>query len=237
MLTYKIHCNTENQDKFWYLPVGSSPPHACPTNTAHSVDLNSVIEIDGGTAMNVITATEQTDKDLKLARGVQEVGSNNTATISIKIPGTFGSSDGRYVKGGYAITEDYNKDDYVTVTVQDTDRIVALLVAQSQNPAATTPLSDMAMQALGAIPGFGTFPNYPEIKAYIDEELPTANQGWYPWPLAQGNSLPPVGKIDLEPLGGYGFLPAGLYIQIIYHRPSGINTGGIRVNFWWGKKE
>jgi len=192
-----------------------------------SIPLNSPVP--------VVTQYEYNDKDLKLAKGTADVDETGKAVISVKVPGTFGSSDGRYVAGGYAICEDYNKDDYVTVRILDNDRAIAMALALSQDPNATEPLSDAAVQGLGDIPGFGAFPLYPVVKSYTDDELDPANQGWYFWPLIVNGST--AGECEVEPIGGYGFLPAGMYIVITYQRPNGVTTGSCKVNFYWGKKE
>lgn len=184
----------------------------------------------------VTTQFELNNKDLKLAKGTATVdASSKTAIVSVQIPGTFGSGDGRYVAGGYAISGDYKPDDYVTVRVEDIDRLLALAIAQSQNPNATQPLSDQAIQSMGVIPGLGAFPNYPIVKSYTDDDLSAVNQGWFFWPLAQGNNLPPVGECEVEPIGGYGFLPSGFYLKIVYYRS--VTIGNLQVNFYWGKLE
>lgn len=234
---YKIHCITENQDKYWNLEDGDPSPITCPTNTSHKIDLSSVTVVQIGQTAEVITQYEKNDKDLKLAKGKCSINQNGTAIVSIQIPGTFGSGDGRYVAGGYAISSDFNEDDYVTVHIEDTDRILATFLAQQINAAATVPLTDEQVQQLSTIPGVGNFPSYPVVKSYTDDELPIENQGWYFWANAQGNNLPPLGECEVEPIGGYGFIPSGMYIKITYQRPQGVNTGSMRVNFYWGKKE
>jgi hypothetical protein len=183
----------------------------------------------------VVTQYELNDKDLKLARGKIVLNNSNIGTSYVVVPGTIGSSDGRYVAGGYAISEDYNKDDAVLVYIEDKDRIIAMGIALSMNPNATTPVSDATVQGAGVIPGYGAFPNYPTLKSYTDDEQPTDNQGWYFWPLANGTSSA-AGECEVEPIGGYGFIPAGFYIKLIYLRPVGVNTGSCRVNYYWGKK-
>lgn len=184
----------------------------------------------------VVTQYEKNDKDLKLAKGVAEVGEDGKATVYIQVPGTFGSAEGRYVTGGYGISEDYNPDDYCKVDIEDKDRILAMMIARMMNPEATEPVSDATVQGMGEIPGVGAFPAYPTVKSYTDDEQPEEHQGWYFWPLAQGGSLPPVGEVEVNPIGGYGFLPAGFYIKIIYCRPAGVTTGKVRINVDWGKK-
>lgn len=184
----------------------------------------------------VTTQYEKNDKDLKLARGKCSVDpETRTAEIAIKVPGTFGSGQGRYVLGGYGFTSDYNIDDVATVRVEDKDRNIAWAIALSMNPDATEPLSDETVKALGAIPGIGAFPDYPVVKSYTDDELDADNQGWYFYPVYIGNDIC-VGEVEVNPIGGYAFLPAGFYLVVTYQRPEGITTGTIRVDIDWGKK-
>lgn len=186
----------------------------------------------------VVTQYELNDKTLKLAKCKGTTDENGSAILYFKVPGQFGSGTGRYVVGGYGISEDYNKDDYVIVRIEDKDRIIAWMIARSQDPNATQPVSDEIIQQIGVIPGVGeAFPSYPIIRSYTDEEADEENKGWFFWPLAQGNNLPPVGEIEVNPIGGYGFIPSGFYIKLIYQRPNGIRTGSFRANIDWGRKE
>lgn len=186
----------------------------------------------------VVTQYELNDKTLKLSKSMTAVDGNGYAVIYCKVPGEFGTGVGRYVAGGYGISEDYDKDDYVVVRVEDKDRIIAMMVALAMDANATQPVSDETIQQMGVVPGVGeAFPAYPIIKSYTDEEADEANRGWYFWPLAQGNNLPPVGEVEVNPIGGYGFIPSGFYIKLIYQRPEGKTTGSMRVNIDWGRKE
>ena len=59
------------------------------------------------------------------------------------------------------------------------------------------------------------------IKTYYDEDvqaegLTNQNPGWYFWPLAQGDSLQPVGETEVESIAGYAFGPSGLYLKCQY---------------------
>jgi hypothetical protein len=53
--------------------------------------------------------------------------------------------------------------------------------------------------------------------------------------MPQGNNLPPIGYCDVEPIAGYGHIPPGLYLKLIWTRAN-LNTGTIRASIWWGKK-
>lgn len=183
----------------------------------------------------VTTLYELNNKDLKLARDCAEVDNTCTALITMKVPGIAGSGDGRYIEGGYATTEDYDKDDYSLVWVSDDDRIIAMGIALAMDPAATTPISDSVIQSMGVIPGIGAaFPNYPVVKNFYDEDAPSDCQGWYFWPVAQGNSLPACGETEVEAIAGWAFCPSGFYLKIKYFRKT-LTSGGIRINFWWAK--
>ena len=201
-----------------------------PSNTPQPVSIQNIPV--------VTTQYELNDKDLKLARAMATVDAEtHSALISFKVPGTFGS-DGRYIMGGYATTEDYDKDDYALVWAGDDDRNIAWAVALAMDPSATAPVSDDTIKGMGVIQGFGlAMPNYPLVKAYYDDEADAGNQGWYFWPVAQGNDLPPVGETEVEAIAGFAFIPSGLYLKIQYVRPEAKTTGSIRINFFWGKKE
>ena len=214
LLKYRIHCITESADQYWVLPDMAHPPTHCPNNSAHHVDLASVVVVDNGEGpKEVVTQYEKNDKSLKLAKGKCAVGEDGSATITLKIPGIFGSGDGRYVAGGYAISSDYNPDDYVTVRILDNDRLLAMMLALQVNPSATEPLTDEQVQGVGEIPGIGAFPQYPIVRSYTDDDMPAESQGWYFWPIATGNDTPAIGECEVNPIGGYGFLPSGFYIH------------------------
>jgi hypothetical protein len=184
----------------------------------------------------VTTQYELNNKDLKLARASGEIDpTTSSVLISMQIPGAWGTGPGRYIEGGYAITEDYDKDDYCLIWVSDDDRNIAMTVALAMNPSATTPVADSVIQGMGVVPGIGfAMPNYPVVKTYYDDNVASANAGWYFWPLAQGDGLPPVGETEVESIAGYAFGPSGLYLKIQYSRATK-TTGGIRINFSWAR--
>lgn len=189
----------------------------------------------------VTTQYELNNKDLKLAKTSAQVDPDTgRALFSLKVPGQFGSVDGRYIAGGYAITEDYDKDDYAMIWCTDDDRAIAWALALGMDPNASAPLSDETIQQMGVLPGglsaFGALPSYPLIKNYFDD-VSDEHKGWYFWPMAQGNNLPPAGETEVEPIAGFAFIPSGLYLKGAYVRPEGKTTGSIRVNFFWGQKD
>jgi len=67
------------------------------------------------------------------------------------------------------------------------------------------------------------------VKSYTDLEQTSDQQGWF---------IPPKrGQLDVEPIGGYGFIPAQLYIRISGQKVSTNKTGNFYINLFWGKKE
>lgn len=74
------------------------------------------------------------------------------------------------------------------------------------------------------------------IKSYHDDESDISNQGWIIGVdtfNATGNS----GSIEVETLGGYGFIPAELYLRITAQKDPSNKTGTFFVNVFWGKLE
>src|SRR5271168_1457557 len=55
ILQYKIHCDTENADKAWWLPNTSPSPTTCPTDSTHQVDLSSVVVLSNSSVLNTNT--------------------------------------------------------------------------------------------------------------------------------------------------------------------------------------
>ena len=49
------------------------------------------------------------------------------------------------------------------------------------------------------------------IATYHHPSVPTANKGWFMWPLPQAG-----GEMEIESMGFYGEIPAGLYIDIVF---------------------
>lgn len=186
----------------------------------------------------VFTQYEKDDKDLKLAKAKEVVNpSTSKATVSLKVPGTFGvDPDARFIAGGYGFISDYDSDDYVTCRCYDHDRKVAWAVALAQDPNATAPIPDEVIRQMGVLPApiSRAFPDYPLAKGYTDDDLPEANRGWWTWPMPMGNNLQPMGECEVEPIGGYGKIPAGFYIDVTLHRTK--TTGWIQLCYFWGKK-
>lgn len=179
----------------------------------------------------VITQFELNNKDLKVACGQASVDAiTKTATVYIKTPGTFGgANEGRYVAGGEAYVEDFEWGDLGKVWIEDKDRLLAVVYGEQLGLGRSA--TDGEMQASSP------YTNYPIVKSYTDDELSASNQdGWFFKPLALGSTLVPCGFIKIEPIGGYGFIPAGMYLKVELNRPTKI-TGTIRVNIYWGKLE
>jgi hypothetical protein len=63
------------------------------------------------------------------------------------------------------------------------------------------------------------------LKTYHDDQAASGNTGWY---------IKPQGFIEIEPIGGYGFVPAELYLRITGQKVTG--TGTLYINIWAGRK-
>ena len=66
------------------------------------------------------------------------------------------------------------------------------------------------------------------VGSYSDDEA-GSNCGWF-IPCKRG-------QLDAEPIGGYGFAPAGLYVAVSAKKAPGITTGTFFLNMSWGKVE
>lgn len=74
------------------------------------------------------------------------------------------------------------------------------------------------------------------IKSYHDDESDLSNQGWIIG-VDTFNSIGNSGSIEVETLGGYGFIPAELYLRITAQKDPANKTGTFFVNVFWGKLE
>lgn len=157
-------------------------------------------------APEVTTQFELNDKDLKICTMTGPVDSETgLVTLQMLVPGTPGTTDGRYIAGGEAFFDKAHVLDRVTkVQIIDIDNIA----------------------------GYGA---NTVLKAYHDEEVPEDNQGWIvgvDYYNAEGNT----GIIEVETLAGYGFIPAGFYLQVVGKKDPDHKTGSLFVNIFWGKK-
>jgi len=67
------------------------------------------------------------------------------------------------------------------------------------------------------------------IEIYHDAEVPAANKGWRFYPTEQG-----MGEIEIEPVGGFGRIPGGVYIQAKVQRAVGNTATKLIADVWWG---
>ncbi len=74
-----------------------------------------------------------------------------------------------------------------------------------------------------------THPDYGVVKTYHDSDAPEANQGWLMYP-AHNNS----GEIEIDPIGGYGFIPEGFVLEIHVNCATATK---VAADYWWGKLE
>lgn len=170
--------------------------------------------------MNVTTESEKNDKVLKLASMEGTFDENGECTINFLVPEEFNGivppANGRWAAGGYAFTDAYKFGDRITeVNVIDIDRVMAI---------ANGGLTDEQMQAV--------VPTYPLLKTYHDTHVVEAYQGWRMY-ASQGGQ----GEIEIDPIGGYGFIPSGLYIQLKFKKAEGSPATKVAADLWWARTE
>ena len=74
-----------------------------------------------------------------------------------------------------------------------------------------------------------THPDYGVVKEYYDSECAEPNQGWAMYPAHSG-----TGEIEIDPIGGYGFIPEGFTLEI---HAACANATKLAADIWWGKTE
>lgn len=67
------------------------------------------------------------------------------------------------------------------------------------------------------------------IKTYHDDEAPSDEQGWF-IPHGQGAQY-----LTAETLGGYGWIPSGLYLRLVGKKSDSHYSGKFFTNVFWGK--
>jgi hypothetical protein len=171
------------------------------------VGVNAQIDyIKGNIPKEVVTQFELDNKDLKLAKARGDVDTDTgLAVVQILVPGTPGTTDGRYMAGGEAFMYPLDVGDAVVkLEIVDVDNIL----------------------------GYGADT---VLKAYHDDELPEANQGWF-FPIEQTDGTHHAGLVEVETLAGYGFIPAGFYLRITAKKVSTGIAGTFFASVFWGKK-
>ena len=70
------------------------------------------------------------------------------------------------------------------------------------------------------------------LESYHDGDVAEEYRGWRFYASEGGE-----GEIEIEPIGGFGKIPGGLYLQIKFKRAPGNLATKVQANLWWGKKE
>lgn len=106
------------------IDIASSDAIISTTNdsTGHISDVNRAVDfLKDNLPREVQTRTERSDVSMKLCRH-KVTTTSNTGTLKIKVPGTFGSSPGRLIAGGFAFFGNGVAGDYVDeINVVDDD--------------------------------------------------------------------------------------------------------------------
>lgn len=196
--------------------------------SADAADFESSLKLTANRSpkSETVTQLEKNDKDLKLFKMTAATDAQGLATCSIKIPGSLAAGEGRFVAWGEAFFDIRHAGDAV-VNIQVADRDGAVkAVTRAQVEAAIgqsmgRDITDQEMQAGEIDLGGGmlipitAYPLYPVLKSYHDEDVPEANRGAY-IPVQYSN-------VEVEPVGGYGFINAELYLEVTGQKTSAIN--------------
>jgi hypothetical protein len=70
------------------------------------------------------------------------------------------------------------------------------------------------------------------VKTYHDVEVEDKNKGWRLYPAHQDS-----GEIEIDPIGGYGFIPEGFALEIVFEKVPGSSASFVACDIWWGKTE
>ncbi len=70
------------------------------------------------------------------------------------------------------------------------------------------------------------------LAMYQDQDVPEENCGWLFWP-EPGNR----GGCEIEPIGGYGFLPEGFLFEMHVKKTEQSTASKVLINLWWAKTE
>lgn len=155
----------------------------------------------------VTTQFELNNKVLKLFSATEAYDITDTCILNIKVPQTFTGLDPIANNGRYVAGGYAFSDGY-----KFGDKVSKIEVVDDDN-----------------ILGFGAGT---VIKSYTDNDAEASNSGWYFWATINGE-----GEIEIDPIGGYGFLPSGLYLRVTCNRVSGSPANNVNINIWWGKIE
>lgn len=68
------------------------------------------------------------------------------------------------------------------------------------------------------------------IRTYHDDEMAEADHGWFMWPSPQIG-----GEIKIKPMGFYGEIPAGLYLELYFKMDAASTATKVYCDVWWGK--
>ncbi len=154
----------------------------------------------------VETVLEKNDKDLKMAKLRADTDpATGIAVVQILCPGTPGGAN----EGRYI----QGAEAFFT-TAHPEDMVTKAEVVDVDN-----------------ILGFGADT---VVKCYHDDEADAANQGWFIG-VDQYDANGNASFIEVKPLGGYAFLPAGLYLRITGVKDPSSKTSTFYVNLLWGK--
>jgi hypothetical protein len=176
----------------------------------------------------VITQYEKNDKTLRCICAFADTDSNGEAVIAVPVPTTHG---GRWIAYADAEFEVRHFGDRISAAeVADLDRGIAWQIALAGDPEATEPVSDATVQAMG-------YPLYPVVGYYDERDIDqgAANKAGTIYG-GIGMTLQ-FGVTEAQPIGGYGWIPGGLYLVLKGQKATGQTTGHkLQVSIDWAEQ-
>ena len=171
----------------------------------------------------VTTQYEKNDKTLRCFRAITETDADGLAEFCIKVP-----EPSRWIAYGDIEFEEREFGDYISlIEIIDHERLIAWQIALAIDPDATEPVSDATVLANG-------YPLYPVIGHYDERNLETTD-------FTKGSATGGIGMTfqygitEAEPIGGYGYLPAGMYLRIIGKKKTAVSGKKCQLSIDWAE--
>jgi hypothetical protein len=175
---------------------------------------------------SVITASEVNDKTLKTFCVFNETDETGLVEFVVPVP-----QPARYIAYGDIEFKEREFGDYVkNIELVDLNRLLAWQAALANNPEATEPLPDEAMQANG-LPYYPVIGNYDE-KLADEMQADQHTRGIVKSGMAMTYQY---GVTEAEPIGGYGFLPGGFYFRIAAQKATAEAGKKCEVSIDWAE--
>lgn len=174
----------------------------------------------------VTTQYEKNDKTLRCICAFAETDASGLVEFCLPIP-----QPSRWIAYGDIEFEEREFGDYVkSIQLEDADRLLALQIAQSIDPNATEPVDDATAAAALGLPLYPVLGHYDEKE--MPDPLPANAKGVVRGGIAMTMNF---GITEAQPIGGYGYLPGGMYLCISAQKASAVAGKKCQVSIDWAE--